>query len=532
MLILVGAALAQDHPAGERIDEAIAAVAGEQAFDKLGGLVSTLAPEAMELDPTGDEQGSGCFNYAYLIENMKVYVEILDTRITPGSGVLDVEVDAEIAVNDASDPFDLTIELFCNETYCPTYIDPFEATLITDIALTLVEDADGNKVMDATVSPFTLDNKLASEDIHLDCSIATVETVLNIFGLSLYELIIGMLESQLSDQLEDTRADMELQIEEAFADLRIEETVALGDAELLILLEPEDVRITETELTLVLAGSAEATSVAECIEDDDPGASVGTVGSVPGSESLDGRHAAILVSDDFGNQAAYAAWRGGMLCQSVSDGAGLTLDTSILAALTGGVYEPLFDEPKPMVLAIRPHVPPTLATTEPSPAVDLERFGMDMVAEVDDRMARVVAVELDALVEIPMSFDENTGELAIDVGIDEETLEVAVVHNELVTGTDDEVALAFVDGIGPFLDLAIGALAGSLSFDMPAFEGIGVTALEAGFFDDWLVIGVDLGEPLYEPASCEDGCSGGCGVGGGLSGLLAMLAVGLVRRRE
>ena len=238
------------------------------------------------------------------------------------------------------------------------------------------------------------------------------------------------------------------------------------------------------------------------------------------------------MSDDFGNQAAYAAWQGGMLCQTISEGGGLTLDTSILAALTGGVYEPLFPEAEPMTLAIRPHVPPTLATDAAIPAVNLERFGMDMVAEVDDRMARVVGIEMDALVEIPMNFDENTGELAVEVGIDEETMVVQVVHNELMPGTDDEVATAFVDGIGPFLDVAIGALAGSLAFNMPAIEGIGVTALSAGFHEDWLAIGVDLGEPLYEPVGCDEGCGGGCSTGGGLAGLAAMLAMGAVRRRR
>ena len=221
-----------------------------------------------------------------------------------------------------------------------------------------------------------------------------------------------------------------------------------------------------------------------------------------------------------------------MLCQTISEGGGLTLDTSILAALTGGVYEPLFPDAEPMTLSIRPHVPPTLATDSAIPAVDLERFGMDMVAEVDDRMARVVGIEMDALVEIPMNFDENTGELAVEVGIDEETMVVQVVHNELMPGTDDEVATAFVDGIGPFLDVAIGALAGSLSFNMPAIEGIGVTALSAGFHEDWLAIGVDLGEPLYEPVGCDEGCGGGCSTGGGLAGLAAMLAMGAVRRRR
>jgi len=531
MTLLIAAAFAQDIPAGERIDNAVAAVAGDAAFDELGGIVGTLVPEDIALDPTGDSDGWGCVNYAYLVENMTVDVAILDTDFGPGDGVIDVEVDTEIAINDASNPFDLTIELFCNETFCPGYVDPFPATLKTSIALSVVE-VDGQNVLDATVAPFELDNGLVGDDIHLDCAIGDVETVLSWFGLSLYDLIIGALESQLSGQLEDMRADMETQLEEAFSALTIDEVVALGDAELRIVLEPEDVRITPDDFTLVLGGNAEASSVAECIADDDPGSSAGTTGDVPGADALGDHHAAILVSDDFGNQAAYAAWRSGLLCQTVAEGAGLTLTTDILSALTGGVHDELFDDSRPLTLAIRPHAPPELATSEAVPAVTLERFGMDMIAEVDDRMARVVGLEMDALVGIPMNFDETTGELAIEVSIDEETLSAQVVHNELVAGTDEEVATAFVEGIGPFLDVAIGALAGSLSFNMPAFEGIGVTGLSAGFHEDWLSIGVNLGEPQYEPSSCEDGCSGGCSTGGGLSGLALFLALGALRRRH
>ena len=532
MLLLVAGALAQDRSPGERIDEAVALQLDAQGIQALTSLVDELAPETVEVDDTSDSQGGYCINYEYSLSEMWVDISVDELSLTPAQGQLDLSAAMTVAVNDASDPFQLYVEALCQGNDCPGYIDPFPVELSSAVTFQVVEDSLGEPYVDVSVGPFTLDNGLASEHIQLDCSLDTLEDVLNIFGLSIYELIIGALEDELTGQLDDLRAELELQLEEALAAASVSEQLDLAGATLDLELAPADVQIDPEGLALVLSGVAKAPAQ-DCVAAYDPQFSTGTASTLPGSDAVGEHHAALLLADDFGNQLLYAAWRGGALCQSLGPDDGLPLDSSVLDTLSGGVLsEALPPDAAPVFIQVKPRSAPVLDLESGHDAsVRIEQLGVDLYTEIDDRMARALPLELSTRVDLNLDFDETTGQLATELDLQEELL-IEVPFADLAPGHEEELAASVSAALPTLLDAALGGLLSELSFGMPGFGGLGVTALQAqGIEGQWLALQLDLGTTQYEPSDCEDGCSGGCSGAGMAAGWLGLVGLVLLRRR-
>ena len=530
MTLLLAAAMAE-IPAGATIDEAVAVQVTPSGFDNVGALLPELAPESTAIDDTSDSGGWQCLNYEYSLANMNVGVTVDDTRIIPGNGVLDVEVDLTVSVNDATDPFALYFELFCSGTDCPGYIQPFPVTVMTDIALKVVEE-DGERVLDATIGDISYDNGLQNTDIQLDCGVQDLETVLNWFGLSLYDLMIGAIEGALDDQLADLRSDLETTVEEVFVDLSIEEEFEVEGAIVRLGLEPYDVDVTPDGLTLVMSGSADA-DPAECIADYDSGSSPSSDGPYPSPSTVQG-DAGIHLSDDFTNQLLYAVWRGGLLCQVVDEEL-FPLDSGILGLLTGNVFDELFpgDEVQPAFIVTYPKQPLGADFTGDHdidiPIRDLE---IAFYSEVDGRTARVVSLDTQLSPGADLVFDGATGQLEVGLDIGADDMLATTAYNEFAPGRESEIEAGFLGSIGGILDTALGAVLPDLSFGLPAFEGVGMTSLDASGSEQWMTLTAGVGEVAYEASDCDDGCSGGCASGPAGLGVWALLAVGVSLRRR
>jgi len=210
LLLLAGPAQAADWEPGEVITDAAAFDLTEAGFEALAEILPTLVPaDPIELGSMSEAGGSAdwCLNYEFSTSNMWVAMEVTEAVITPGAGVLDVDMDLLIWINDSSDPFEMYTELFCAGDTCYGRVEPFSATVSTTIALEVVNPSTPEAYLDATVETPTIAYDLTSDNIVLeDCAIGTVETILNYLGLSMYDLILstaaGSIEGALADSEE------------------------------------------------------------------------------------------------------------------------------------------------------------------------------------------------------------------------------------------------------------------------------------------------------------------------------------------
>ncbi len=550
--LLSSPAQAELHPPGEVIDQAAVIDITDNGLDAVGDLIPALIPTSFDV-PSMSDDGS---IYEYSLSGAWASLEVTDAAIVPGNGVLTIDADLLLWINDSSDKFDLYFEiLWVIGDTCQGYVDPFPAWVSIDLLLDVVPVGDGTYTLDATLGAMDVTYDLQSSDIHLDsCSIGYLEEVLNFFGLSLYDLIIDFADSAIQDAITDASGDIEALIEEAFAEATIVDQLEVGDAVVDMMLSPRDVQIVPEGLRIVMQGSFDGNPQAECIAAYDPGGSPMTdsaapsIGDAPQGISP-GYHMGLLASDDMINQLMYAVWRGGVLCYTIDENfESFPMSTSVLGILDGpdddGPFDQLFPDNQDMAIITKPVQQP-MANLEGEHDVNIsvEELGLDFITQVDHRQARVLALDLTADVGADLNLDGTTGELAIDLDLGEGAITPAVSSCEIAADASELV----IDNFGGLLDTIIGMVAGDalsgLSFGLPSFEGLGVTSIDAtaaGSAADWLGMYASIGPVAYEGGCDEEG--GGCDSGGGCSGtgpvpkrapwLLLALGAGLLARRR
>ncbi len=545
---LVGSAHAQQAwPPDAVIEEAAELQITDEGLDAIVDVIPSLIPGNLPLDTLAGEDGWWCANYAYELSNIWVGIEVTGADLSPGNGVLDVEADLQIRVNDSSDKFNIWYEIACIDTSCPGYVDPFDVHLTTTVAMEVVPADNGTQALDATIGDINadIDYDTLAENIQLDCWIGDVEEVLNWFGLSLYDLLFSLVGGALDSAIAGFGPDLEQTIEEAFSAANIEEQIDVNGAVVDLKLYPDEIEITPDGITVVMGGSMSSSEPALCIADSDPGGSLRTDSPLPGIAGLpSGTHVGILLSDDFTNEAMYALYRGGVLCYELSGNDPLPINSSLLQLIAGDVFDELFPETQPMIIATQPRSPPEAYFDGPH-SLDLAVNDLDLhfYAEVDGRMARVVTLALDIDAGADLVFDPQTGDLEILLDISSENVTADVVHNELVVGSDETIEANFGGAFDTILDTVVGGLLADLAFGMPSFEGIGITTLDVqpvGPQQDWLGIMAGIGQTPYVGGDCSDcsgggsGCSGGCAVGGPILNFWMALALSVVavRRRS
>lgn len=535
---------AEDWAPGESIEKAAYADLTPEGLNAIAAMIPALLPAGIEVPDTSDEGGYWCFNYAYGLSGASVDVEVVNATITPGNGVLDITANLLVSLNDPSDPFQLMYELACLDDTCNGYVDAFPVTVTTSMALEVIE-AGGVRSLDATIGDINVSYSLENDDIHLDdCSVGDIEEVLGYLGLSLYDLILGQLDSYLQDAIADMGPTLEETIEEAFASATISEELDLNGTVAQLNLQPADVVVSPEGVRVQLSGSV-AAEAAPCVAAYDAGGSPKTptaapeIGVTPSGVGSD-YHVALSLSDDFTNQALYALWRGGLLCYTVEPGGDIPLDTSILNLLTGDVFAELFPESQPVTLQTAPKAPPTTSFDgDHAIDVNLKGLGLELYADLDGRAAKMVTVDLEGTVGMDLAFDDTTGELGVVVDLDPAALTPSVGYNEFYPEADDAIVDGFASSFGSIVDTVVGGMLEDLAFALPAMNGIGLLDLQTspvGDARDWLGAYAWVGPVTYEASAegcgSEGGCSGGCTSGSGAPAFWAAFAGLLVLRRR
>ncbi|HMV68872.1 MAG TPA: hypothetical protein PKA64_18635 [Myxococcota bacterium] len=553
-LVLAVPAWAQEYDPGERIEEAVSLQVTPAGFDQLEDILQVIVPDLLAeqlgaaLDPIEF--------IGYSITNARPILTVQSINLTPNNGVLKIAVRAKLKLSEDRDPLHFEGPL-CDEW---GWIGPIDTQIDVNLGLAVVNQQTGGRGFDVSVTTrldATIDGPTlippSEGDFHLG-------TCGNLLGGVVTVFQNVLITSVLQPVVDGLVADLEPTIEDALSAASLSQEIALGEASLSLALEPKRVSLETVGMELVYSITADAPQAA-CVADVDPEGSPKTSTTIPaiGANPAGTQIAAHLANDAL-NQILYAAFRGGVLCYTVDQNAGLdlpiTLDTSLLGVLGGDGFREIFPTAAPLVIQTRPKAPPTARfTPQKDVRVDVERLGLDFMGELDGRMARALALEVSANVGANLAFDATTGSIGVEVDTANLPIHIAVVPDVLVAGTEESIA-AGVEGLATTL---VGSLVEPLLqdavFPIPAFYGFGITSLDAypaGASNEWLTASLALGVADYgDPAGgcggtgdtgtsggCSSGCdasscSSGCSTSGPqLAGGLALLIGWVLRRRR
>jgi hypothetical protein len=546
--LLCGYAWAADWPAGSVIDESIALQVGEDGLLSLGDVLPAMIPtEPTLVDDVGDK--SGCL-YMYELSNLWAQFEVVDAVLVPLNGSVGLDMDLVVWINDETDKFTLAYELLCiGEEVCPGYVTEFDLNVKAPIIFDVVTHTDGKPLLVASVGKMNFDSGLNANKTKLSCTTGVVEDVLGFFGLNLYDLILQQASGPLKSQIED-------QLNDALLQARFEDSFDLLGTELSVAVYPFAADATTDGLEIVMSGWADA-APDTCVAEFDEGEFAKTDTPIPDILELSASgDIAALLADDFINELLYAVWSGGVLCYQIDETfslGGLAVDTALLELVGREPYEDLVPaETGPLIIRTVPTVPLTVNPTgDHDLDVRIEDLEVNFYSELDGRVARTLAIEIDADVGVDFELDGSTGQLAVLVDLSEDAFSATVGDDVMVASGVDEIAAGFEGVMGTLIESVVGPLLGdAISLSLPNMGGVGLTALTfeaAGDDEDWVAGYVTMGPVTYgDPdAGCacdeEGGCSseeGGCDSesgcsfsNGGASWLFVLVAVGL-RRRE
>ncbi len=540
LLLLSAVASAQTWAPGAVLPDAASIQVTPAGLNSLGVAASVALPARTDLDPIV-QSGTG---YDFELENAWVGATLDDMRIVPRMGSLDIQADLTVWLNEPGDLFDLYYKLaWILSESCETRVAPFPVFLSIPAALTVQPAPEGGNRIDVSLGDIDLQHGLTNSHIdpELECNLTTVDQVLGFFGLSFVQLLIDQAEPFLIASFEEQRADLEAQLEEAFAAARYDDVTDVSGVALEVLLEPREVVITPDGLDIRTRGRVHAEQAA-CMASRDPNGSTRTDSAVPAlSANPAGTQLALHLSDEFADQALYAIWRSGLLCYDLGGSdldLPIPLNTSLLGMIGGDGFVALFPDEAPMDVMTAPDRVPVVDYAQPEPTVVLRELGVDFYTDVDFRKARALGIDLEADVGVGLVFDVTTGVLDVDVGLTADDLRVIAEHNELVAGTDEAVAANF----GGVLDVILGQFLGDAltggTFGLPSMDGVGLTSLATGQSGggDWLGVRAEIGAVTYDNSDPDaegcGGCSGGCSTSRGAPHPLLVLLPLLAWRRR
>ncbi len=526
MIVSAAAAIAGDLPGDTPIAGAVHVDVTPAGFDALGSVVPLLAPSDLPVDGISESYAGlwdQCWlgGYSFSVEGLTIGIEFADVSITPSSGYLDTQLTLFVNVNDSASPFSLDTSLECIDSSCDAWVDPFEVNVLTTIALEIVDGPEGTPILDATVGDLDFSYELSGDDVAIDgCAIGTVLDVLDFIGIDLIDLLLPAVSGALDGAVDDLAPTLEETVEDAFASAVIAQELDLQGKVVNLLIQPGDIQITPSGMRLSMDGLTSVDAPDDCVAEWDGGtfsaqdSSTPTLGATP--VGIDPSFAAnVLLSDEFGNQLLYSVWKTGLLCYTVDDELGFPIDTAILGLLAGDAFKPLFPEAKPMVIETRPQSAPTLEFDGANDInILVDGLGLDFMAELDHRKARVLAMDLDVDAGVDLNFDGATGALGIEVDLGSDAINARVAENDFAPDASASIEASFSSVFNGLVSGLVGDALGDLAFNVPGFSGIGLTAMSitsVGDAADWLGGYVWLGEVSYASAGCAEDGSGGCG---------------------
>ena len=557
-LALTAPAEAQQWAPGETIPDAAALQLTPEGLSAGADNLDVLLPSQIAVPPTSDSGGGGLLGcvteYSYAINNMWVTPTVTGADLVPtDAGTIELQIDLDVVINDATDPFVLDFDIVCVSGQCPGYVTTFPVTISAPVTLSVVDDGTGTgeTMLAVDIGTLDFDNGLAGEDIELsgDCNgVDTVEDLLNQVGLSFYDIIIGAVNPILESQIQSQVEDLEQTLADALSAASVDQTLDVQGTTLNIRLYPGSTWTDADGVEIVMSGYMEAEQPTSCTDVHDPGGSARSDSPVPLITSLQpNTQAALLASDDFPDQGLYAIWRGGLLCFELGEGAagsvdlGVPINTALLGILGGDPFEELFPETGPLLLRTDPRSPPTVAYDGTSDlTVQVRDLDLNFYADLDYRKARPLGITVTADAGVDVLFDDTTGEVAIDLALGPDEVRPEATMIEVAPAAKQEVEENFVGLLDTILDSLLGDALSGLAFGLPAMDGFGLTSLALGpsaADADWLEADAAVGQVSYPAGSCEEGCSGGGSTGGcmtpaGVAPWLLMGVVPLIRRRR
>lgn len=561
--LLLPAAAWAEVPAGTQIDDALVIDVTDTGFTSISELLPGFIPAELPV-PDIRQSGSLAFRWTLDVQGIDVDLDLIDAAITPQNGFLAVDADLDVSMNSPSAPASIKFVYHTpgwlggpwTIADCDFYAKPINVDVGTNIYMDVVTDPDGTRRLDATFSTVDWGWSFTGTDLQVDnCWIGSINDILEYIDFSLFDLVKGPIEGLIDDQVQTLVRDLEPTLEDAFNSVSLDETFDFNNAQLHVKIEPYDVEIIPAGMRIVTAGLAEAEEAA-CVAGLGPSGSAGTDTGTPGigdpPNGIGVYDVGILGNDDFVNQVLFAAYRGGALCFDLAGDQGdLPINTGLLPLLAGDAFADLFTETKPMIIELRPTIPPVAAPGGPHDVtVVADDLGLDLYGEIDGRQALIVGLELDIEAGVDLLFDGTTGELGLEVDLGGDDLTASVRENEFAPDANDAIA----GQVGTLFDTLaapiLGSALGDLSFAIPSFGGFGLTTLDAapgGDAEDWFGFYANAGPVAYGSGGCGD--SGGCADGGGdgcdqgcassgVAGrgavlvLLPLLVAGLRRRRR
>jgi len=564
-----------DFPQGAEIQDAVHVDITEEGFEDISNLLPAFIPTDINVPDLFESDCAvdflGCVvGWEFSIENIDVDFEMDELELNPGTNVIYLDAEAKIGLNSPGAPMmaeatgDILWGLISISTgTCDIWVDPISVFVDTIVNVELVTTSDG-KVIDVYVNEITpsVDTTGVQYDIS-NCWIGTLQDILDfilgLFGTSVLDIALDIAMPIITNQINALRPEIEALVEDALAQARLEQEVDLLGTSMEVRAVPDALSITQEGLRMTLVGAADTGPEPHpCVA---PWASTAlsleTLSDPPRmgrGPSAFGTQVAVYLNDDYVNSILHSAWYGGLLCFTIDENfeeIPIPIDTALLNLLSDNAFEPFFPEASTMTIITRPETAPVLETEGRNDLnVAVETLGLDMYAELDGRLIRVVGIDMEVKAGFDVDFDDESGFLNLGLDFDPRRLNTDVVFNELDPDASRKFERAFSDLFETVATPLVDSLAESLGFQLPAFEALGSgqaiglrSALveAAGSSDDYVGMFVSVGEVDYPAGGCggEEGCGGGCEGGGCSNGLPSPLAVviipgliGILRRRR
>ena len=530
------AAWADVLPAGGKIDKALTADLTPSGIDFLLDQGLTLLPDQMDVPSMSGSQSCLFSDVDYSVypgpdaANNGVSIDITSATVTPQQGYFTLSMNATVTgtgtdVDGEGDTHNFVVSRVeysgcgtsCNQANGNWAVLRLNATPIavtTELDLQLTFDpVTGDPIIDASTP-------LSREDIALNMN------GLDAAGCNSIDILVALLKGFVGDFVKDEIIKMVNEellpaVETGFQDLRFDDEIALGSSSLHVKLLPSAFDINPDGVAVSMSSVIEATQPTTCVPVEPGAGSYFTPGSYPDYSTVSPSgfafDAAASISDDLVNQAMFAAWHGGLLCQTLGEMGGepLSIDMLALAGLGGPLNKLGVQDGAPMMIVIKGYEPPIGSFGGDSEiTLGVKNLEISIFTVVQERMARIVALNLQADAGIDLDIDAaNVLTIALDLA--PEDLLGTVTYSEPI---GEEAAAGLIELLPVIMEQMLPSLADSLpSIDLGTLAG--VTLVNPEFIAEQGAGGVPNDTlSAYTGLAPGAGCGatgGGCGVTGG-----------------
>jgi hypothetical protein len=510
-LLTAGPSLAQLLPAGSIVEGGIHADLTPLALDLIEDITVPFINDSFGSIPvpsvsTDLDCPLDCTSTMSVdVNDIRVELRANDLEFSTDTGEILIATSIDLRVNDPTAPMQVAIgngpgrscdwwNPCCWADLCPSASCSVHSEWLTiDLDLVIRIDAVSNGLgvppsFDVTVLPpvHNLGSQITDDNLIFDCG-GGVNFLLDIAGLLGFD-ITDLIAPQVEAVIDSLPATIEEALEDALngGDLAVSSALDLGGAVVDLELFLADLIIDPLGIRGEMSASFTAREAADCIAADNPGGSWFTdhpapyiAPTVPSTGAP--YHLGTIVADDFINQALFAFWEAGALCQNLDELAGdvpLSFSTGLLGpiigeAFTAGLHRIFLEQSEqfgpagvpsaPVSIALLPFEPP-LARFARNGVIhlDLPKLGLDFVTELRGRRARLFTVRFDLAAQIGLGFTQF-GELELRLDLDTRGLQaMEVLYSELIPEAIPELEANLGPWLATIIDEVAGAFLGSM----------------------------------------------------------------------